>query len=62
MNIKLLKVKAQTDYKSFSKRSGTCVKENDIHTIINYNCDAYDEQGEPLFFFRKKDNFFLTSG
>ena len=53
MNTKLLKVKAQTDYKSFAKRSGTFVKESEIHTIINYNCDAYDEQGEPLFFFRK---------
>ena len=53
MPAKLLKVKAKQSYKEFSKRSGTFVEANEINHIIDYDCDAYDENGEPLFFFRK---------
>jgi hypothetical protein len=53
MPAKHLKVKARQSYKEFSKRSGTHVEEHEINHIINYDCDAYDETGKPLFFFRK---------
>lgn len=36
-----------------SKRIGQFVTEKDFDLLIKNDCDAYDENGEPLFFFRK---------
>lgn len=33
--------------------AGQMVDENDYDLLINTDCDAYDEEGNPLFFFRK---------
>lgn len=35
------------------KKEGDWVDEKDYDILINSDCDAYDENGEPLFFFRK---------
>ena len=35
------------------KLEGYFIQNHHLDTIINYNCDGYKENGEPLFFFRK---------
>ena len=53
MKYKRIKVKSDGSFEDWRKRAGTFVDENEIDQIIDYDCDAYDEEGNPLFFFRK---------
>jgi len=53
VKFKKIKVKSYGSFEDWNKRAGTYVKENEINQIIDYDCDAYDEEGKPLFFFRK---------
>jgi hypothetical protein len=53
MPTKVLKVKAKGSFQDWRKRAGTFVEKEEIQHIIDYDCDAYDEKGNPLFFFRK---------
>ena len=50
---KRIKVKSDGSFEDWRKKAGTFVEESKIDQIIDYDCDAYDENGEPLFFFRK---------
>ena len=50
---KKIKVEAKKSFEEFSERAGTFIEDDEIHTVIDFDCDAYDENGEPLFFFRK---------
>mgnify|MGYP003122545688 CR=1 FL=1 len=51
--IQRFSAEAKCSFEEFAERSGSFVSEEEIHTIIDYDCDAYDAQGQPLFFFRK---------
>ena len=46
-------VKEKCSFDEFAERSGTLIDDNEIDHIIDYDCDAYDPDGNPLFFFRK---------
>ncbi|MEK9767824.1 MAG: hypothetical protein VW683_02785 [Betaproteobacteria bacterium] len=48
-----IKVNPTCTFDEFQERAGTFVQKGEIHTVINYDCDAYDAEGNPLFFFRK---------
>jgi len=48
-----LEVEAKCSFDEFADRAGTQVDIGEIHTLIDYDCDAYDPDGNPLFFFRK---------
>ena len=50
---KKVEVEAKCSFEEFAERAGTFVDEKEIHTLIDYDCDAYDAEGNPLFFFRK---------
>lgn len=53
MPIPRLTVKPKASFEDFAERAGTFVDLNEIDEIIDYDCDAYDPEGRPLFFFRK---------
>jgi len=53
MPIQTYKANAKQSFEEFSKRAGTFVEPSEIDHIIDYDCDAYDADGNPLFFFRK---------
>ena len=46
-------IKAQAKYtdKEIKKLEGYFVQKHHLDTIIDFDCDAYKENGEPLFFF-----------
>ena len=48
-------ITAQAKYtdEEIKKLEGYFVQNHHIDTVIDYDCDAYKENGEPLFFFRK---------
>ena len=46
-------VKEKCSFDEFAERSGTFIDDSEIDHIIDYDCDAYDPDGNPLFFFRK---------
>ena len=45
--------KAKYTDEEIKKLEGYFVQDHHIDTIIDYDCDAYKENGDPLFFFRK---------
>ena len=48
-------IKAQAKYsdKEIKKLEGYFVQKHHLDTIIDYDCDGYKENGEPLFFLEK---------
>lgn len=53
MPTKIYEAKAKCSFEEFSQRAGTFIDPAEINHIIDYDCDAYDADGNPLFFFRK---------
>ena len=53
MSIKTFEAKAYGSAEEWAARTGTFVEEHEIDHIIDYDCDAYDAEGKPLFMFRK---------
>ena len=53
MSIKTFEAKAYGTAEEWAQRTGTFVEEHEIDHIIDYDCDAYDAEGNPLFMFRK---------
>ena len=51
--MKTFSLKPSFSFEEGRERVGEWVDENDYDMVINTDCDAYDENGEPLFFFRK---------
>lgn len=45
--------KAKYTDEEIKKLEGYFIQDHQVDTIIDYDCDAYKENGEPLFFFRK---------
>ena len=46
-----IKAKAKYSDEEVKKLEGYIVQNHHLDTIIDYDCDAYKENGEPLFFF-----------
>lgn len=53
MSVKIYEAKAQGSFQDWSERAGSLIEEKEIDHIIDYDCDAYDDEGNPLFMFRK---------
>jgi len=53
MSIKQYDAKAYGTFEEWSERAGSLINEKEIDHIIDYDCDAYDDEGNPLFMFRK---------
>lgn len=53
MSIKTYEAKAQGSFEDWSERAGSLINEKEIDHIIDYDCDAFDDEGNPLFMFRK---------
>jgi len=51
--MRTITAKAKYTDEEIKKLEGYFVQDHHIDTIIDYDCDAYKENGEPLFFFRK---------
>ena len=51
--MKTLTLKPHYSFEEGRKREGEWVDEKDFDTLIDYDCNAYDEDGNPIFFFRK---------
>ena len=51
--MKTLTLKPKYSFEEAKKRSGEWITEDDFSILIEEDCDAYDEEGNPLFFFRK---------
>ena len=51
--MKTLNLKPHYSLEEAKARAGNWVTEDDFDILIEDDCDAYDENGEPLFFFRK---------
>ena len=51
--MKTLTLKPYFTFEEGKKRVGEWVDENDYDLLISDDCDAYNEEGEPIFFFRK---------
>lgn len=51
--MKVYNLKAHCTKEEIAKRKGDWVDEKDYDLLIKDDCDAYDEEGNPLFFFRK---------
>jgi len=45
--------KAKYTDEEIKKLEGYFVQDHQVDTIIDYDCDAYKENGEPLFFLEK---------
>lgn len=53
MPIKTFEAKAHGSFEDWAERAGTFIDDSEIDHIIDYDCDAYDADGNPLFMFRK---------
>ena len=53
MGIKIFEAKAHGSFEDWAERAGTFIDDSEIDHIIDYDCDAYDADGNPLFMFRK---------
>jgi len=51
--MKVYNLKPHYTKQEIAKRKGEWITEKDYDTVIRDDCDAYGENGEPLFFFRK---------
>jgi len=51
--MRTITAKAKYTDQEIKKLEGYFIQNHHIDTIIDYDCDAYKENGEPLFFFRK---------
>lgn len=51
--MKVYNLKPSYTFAEARKRTGEWVDDKDYDILINSDCDAYDENGNPLFFFRK---------
>lgn len=53
MSVKIFEAKAHGTFEEWGERAGSLIDESEIDHIIDYDCDAYDSDGNPLFMFRK---------
>ena len=51
--MKVLRLKPVCSKEQMSKRQGEWVSNKDFDTLIDFDCDAFDEKEQPVFFFRK---------
>lgn len=51
--MKTYNLKPHYSFEDAKKKAGEWVTEKDYDLLINDDCNAYNEKGEPLFFFRK---------
>jgi len=53
MSVKIYEAKASGTFDEWGERAGSLIQNSEIDHIIDYDCDAYDSDGNPLFMFRK---------
>ena len=51
--MKTLTLEPKYSFQEAAKKKGEWITEDDFSILIEEDCDAYDEEGNPLFFFRK---------